>query len=201
MSDNAGSNDLRDQDVHASTEGTPPPEQVEEPQQPPSLAIEDVDATGDTAQEDVNSLEAALSALPTGEEDLEAPEIDPDTLANLAALSRIHHEDEEGVDEVHDGGDELEVHGAHDFANLIGQGALTGEQVQQIVDSLGDVHPHSDDQEDTSPQPDSTRHTDDESEREGGTDDGSRRGDDDYRGPKSYFEDGKQKRRRNRTVL
>lgn len=196
MSDNAASNDLREEEVHGASTGQadPPPGESTQTQ-----ASNDDNAEGTDIEGDLN-LEAALSALPTGEEDLDAPEIDPDTLANLAALSRITQEDEEGGDG-QDDSDDLGIHGVHDFANLMGQGALTGEQVQQIVDSLGDVQPQSDDHEDQSPPPETATHTDDESEREGTHDDGSRRGDEDYRGSKQYYEDRKQKRRRNRTVL
>lgn len=197
MSDNAGSNDIPDGEVHGEPSGQAAagPSDFAQPDSGTGQDDEGVDLDASLG------LAAALGSIPPADDEMDAPEIDPDTLANLAALSRITNDDEEGGNEGEGEGDQneeqtLDVAGDSDFGNL---GSLTGEQVQEIVDSLGDVHPRSDDQDAESPPRQSARQSDDESERDD-NDDGSRPGDDDYRGSK-FFDDGKQKRRRNRTVL
>jgi hypothetical protein len=128
--------------------------------------------------------------------------LDPATLADLAALSRMEDE-EEGAGELVDEG--------QDFAALIGQ-AITNEEVQEFVDTFGQVQ-EEEEHESAAPapvvppppppqqvqptprrvvhtfRPESARSTD-ESDTE-------------RRDPDSlyYTENGKLKRRRNRTVL
>ncbi|BEJ06578.1 hypothetical protein CcaverHIS641_0311000 [Cutaneotrichosporon cavernicola] len=128
--------------------------------------------------------------------------LDPDTLADLAALSRM--EDEEA------GAGELVVDEGQDFAELIGQ-AITNEQVQQFVDTFGAVHDEEEGEvvphpltpilQAPSPTPPTRRRPihDFRTERARSTDES----DTERRDPDSlyYFEDGKTKRRRNRTVL
>lgn len=151
-----------------------------------------------------------------GEHDLQASQsqfgegLDPDMLVNLAALSRIEHDDDE-EQRVDGGEDELVVDEGQDFADLIGQAELTHEQVQEIVDNFSRVEEEPQDEVVSSaaptprpepiPQPHMVRP--ERPMRSGSDDDihevsGSERRD---HNNIYYTENGKLKRRRNRTVL
>lgn len=205
MSDNAASNDQGEKEVH------PEPAAVIQPA-PSEVNNTDADdtaqAVGDLEAVELDaslSLAAALNEIPPEHsEDVDADgdqdnQFDPDTLANLAALSSIQHDDDGG-----DAGGETApepLDANEDFTNLmLRENTLTREQVQEIVDNLGGG---TDDEESPvgTPIDISEHHGEDDSEMDSVREDGSQRDDSDYQGPKTYYEDGKLKRRRNRTVL
>lgn len=235
MSDTA---DLPEIEVH------PPPAELVDPlQDPPSTTdqpaaqsdptvaehvpetfAEDVGDVGDVELGDAGldlNLAAALSSLPPPEEDeqheleheRQVSQFDPDMLANLAALSRIDD------DEENDGaGADLE---GQDFADLIGQATLTNEQVQEFVDTYGQIEGESEVEHDEAeaessaaptparqPQAQSIQHDElnrfdrERHEREG-SDEIQELSETERRDHNNlyYSENGKLKRRRNRTVL
>ncbi|KLT39975.1 PLP-dependent transferase [Cutaneotrichosporon oleaginosum] len=205
--------DLPEIEVHPAPAEDPPPTQPSAEQHPPHESAGHVD--GGEGDENVLpdgldlNLAAALSAIPPEDDEMVDHEhgqlqaLDPDTLADLAALSRMEDEEE--------GGGELVVDEGQDFAELIGQ-AITNEQVQEFVDTFGHVQ-EEEQHESSAPTPSappsqpsqqippaSRRVVHDfRSDRAHSTDES----DNERRDPDSlyYTENGKVKRRRNRTVL
>lgn len=152
------------------------------------------------------SLAAALSDLPPGDDELDhaTPQFDPDTLANLAALSRIGHDDEDGEGVMHTGEEHVADDADHDYSSLMipQPSTLTSEQVQEFVDNLGAAEREEEEEEDHSraATPATTVRTEEVSVREASLDIPTPRTDV-TNDPRTYYEDGKLKRRRNRTVL
>lgn len=152
------------------------------------------------------SLAAALSDLPPGDDELDhaTPQFDPDTLANLAALSRIGHDDEDADGVMHAEEGHVADDADHDYSSLMipQPSTLTSEQVQEFVDNLGTAEREEEEEEDHSraATPVSTVPTEPVSVRDTITEVHTPRTDISS-DPRTYYEDGKLKRRRNRTVL
>jgi hypothetical protein len=172
------------------------------PTQPPPISAQHI------AQTPKETILPILDDVGDGEMD----GFDPATLANLAALSRITGDGDEGEDE-----------GLNDFEGLL---PTTGEQVQALVDGLRREQAR---ERDTRAEERSEEKKEDEEDRlrsktegreegleingDGEGRDGSgedersddgqvARGEDgEYRDPRYIFEDGKMKRKRQRTVL
>ncbi len=188
MSDNAASGDSPEKSVHPSTGPTA------------TATIEEtVNENADPQQPDPNN------------------GFDPDTLANLAALSRIAHV--EGSDVDADGEDVVEDGQEDDSALLTRR--VTREQVQDMVNSLaireetgigeqetdkggdGDEREVAKDREEDEVDREERDGTGDGETDENGSDDESRSGDEEgaLRDPRFIFEGGRLKRKRNRTTL
>lgn len=154
------------------------------------------------------SLAAALSDLPPGDDlDHTTPQFDPDTLANLAALSRIGPDDDEGEGEgvAHAEGHVVDD-ADHDYSSLMipQTSTLTSEQVQEFVDNLGAGDREEEEEEEEEDRsraatPASTR-PEETPMRDILSEIGTPRSEVPSES-RTYYEDGKLKRRRNRTVL
>jgi len=159
-----------------------------------------MDSTGQITDDQANPDANSIGAPHEGEI------FDPDTLANLAALSRMEHN--EGSDEDADGEDVVD--GGQEYFSALFTGRVTREQVQDFVNGLGasdrgtdeDKAEGEEEKEDGREERDGTEDVQsDENESDGDDEGRSESEDGENLDPKYVFEGGKLKRRRNRTTL
>lgn len=164
MDDNAASHERRDSEVHPDPPTEVNDNAIEEKSGSPKPTIENHDANQDDSKNGAGPASPRPAEPPAPSSQATAPAsteelsnsvmeslflnaddeegLDPDTLANLAALSRLHRDEGED-DEEGEGG----AGGDNDFSTLMqdSQHTMTREQMQEIVARLAQ---HQDDDDD-----------------------------------------------------
>ena len=198
MSDNAASGDNSEPPVHPTTP-------IDVPSEPPVKPATDdfqIAMTDDQMAKDTQD-------VATIEDDAENG-FDPATLANLAALSRIDADEEEGGEGGMVEGEDIETDAL--AALLPGGGSDVEIREEPSADAVGEKGGRKDEIQEDQPEEMHGSTVDDETgeDQHSGQDedrdlqsgdDEDEDGDSDFRDPKYVYEDGRLKRKRNRTVL